>query len=79
MAGGFVMIWAVIGMNGKTDIIALLSKVNGKIYLDPLQRHLLPKALLIASCNFIFQRDKAAVYIANTVKASFAKKKNYIS
>ena len=55
IAGGTAMIWTAIGIIGKTDIIVLPSKLNAKMYLDLLQRHLLLKAPIIASRNSIFE------------------------
>ena len=68
VGGGFLMVWAGLGWNGKTDIalINLNHSLNAIAYQELLEEHLLPHAEDIGGPLFIFQQDNASMHTANS-------------
>ncbi|GBN04490.1 Transposable element Tc3 transposase [Araneus ventricosus] len=70
--GGSVMVWAVLGFNGKVGLAFLDYRQNSPKYIETLENHLMPFAENIGRENWEYQHDNAPIHTSNA-------KKNYLN
>jgi len=68
--GGFVMVWAAFGHNGKTTNVFLDGLQNATAYQEVLHQHLLHGGR-IGGRNWKFQQDNGPLHTARTTKEWF--------
>jgi len=73
--GGNVMVWAAIGIRGKSQIAFVSNKMNSEDYQGVLQQFLLPVAKQISGNAWLFQQDNASIHSSTSTTTWLTKKK----
>ena len=64
--GQSLMVWAVFGYRGQTNITFPECRMNATDYQDLLNTHLLPFGEAIGGSFWVFQQDNASIHVANS-------------
>lgn len=67
--GGSVMIWAMIGWKGKSELVFLEGKQDSTKYVALLTHHLKRQAFRLGGKKWIFQQDLASIHNSTITKA----------